>query len=104
MEYLDNQKLFQVILIMKVVGKDYKIKKLKLQNNLINQIRLLHYSMKYQKRHQLLEIISEYKSDKSALTKQIDDLKRQLNEAESRIKRLLIRCEQFVEENNKTEE
>ena len=60
--------------------------------------------MKYQKRHQLLEIISEYKSDKSALTNQIDDLKRQLNEAESRIKRLLIRCEQLVEENNKTEE
>jgi len=56
--------------------------------------------MKYQKRHQLLEIISEYKSDKSALTKQIDDLKRQLNEAESRIKRLLIRCEQFAEDNN----
>ena len=49
--------------------------------------------MKYQKRHQLLEIISEYKSDKSALTKQIDDLKRQLNEAESRIKRLLIRLD-----------
>ena len=49
--------------------------------------------MKYQKRHQLLEIISEYKSDKSALAKQIDDLKRQLDEAESRIKRLLIRCE-----------
>ena len=34
----------------------------------------------------------------------IDDLKRQLNEAESRIKRLLIRCEQFAEDNNKTEE
>jgi len=31
-------------------------------------------------------------------------LKRQLNEAESRIKRLLIRCEQFAEDNNKTEE
>ena len=43
-------------------------------------------------------------SDKFALTKQIDDLKRQLNEAESRIKRLLIRCEQFAEDNNKTEE
>ena len=53
--------------------------------------------MKYQKRHQLLEIISEYKSDKSALTKQIDDLKRQLNEAESRIKRLLIRCKPYCE-------
>ena len=60
--------------------------------------------MKYQKRHQLLEIISEYKSDKSALAKQIDDLKRQLNEAESRIKRLLIRCEQFAEDNNEKEE
>ena len=31
--------------------------------------------MQYQKRHQLLEIISEYKSDNTALKKQIDDLK-----------------------------
>ena len=30
--------------------------------------------MKYQKRHQLLEIISEYKSDNTALKKKIDDL------------------------------
>ena len=30
--------------------------------------------MQYQKRHQLLEIISEYKSDNTALKKQIDDL------------------------------
>ena len=33
-----------------------------------------------------------------------DDLKRQLDEAESRLKRLLIRCEQFAEDNNITEE
>jgi|TARA_B110000261_G_C13025563_1_gene333988 chromosome segregation ATPase len=56
--------------------------------------------MQYQKRHQLLEIISEYKSDHTALKKQIDDLKQQLDEAQSRIKRLLIRCEQFAEDNN----
>jgi uncharacterized coiled-coil DUF342 family protein len=52
--------------------------------------------MQYQKRHQLLEIISEYKSDNTALKKQIDDLKKQLDDAQSRIKRLLIRCEQFA--------
>ena len=60
--------------------------------------------MQYQKRHQLLEIISEYKSDHTALKKQIDDLKQQLDEAQSRIKRLLIRCEQFAENNNITAE
>ena len=51
--------------------------------------------MSYQKRNQLLEIIQEYKSDNAALKKQIEDLKKQLDDAESRIKRLLIRFEQF---------
>ena len=51
--------------------------------------------MSYQKRNQLLEIIQEYKSDNVALKKQIEDLKKQLDDAESRIKRLLIRFEQF---------
>ena len=44
---------------------------------------------------QLLEIIQEYKSDNTALKGQITDLKKQLDDAESRIKRLLIRFEQF---------
>ena len=51
--------------------------------------------MSYQKRNQLLEIIQEYKSDNAALKKQIEDMKKQLDDAESRIKRLLIRFEQF---------
>ena len=51
--------------------------------------------MSYQKRNQLLEIIQEYKSDNTALKGQITDLKKQLADAESRIKRLLIRFEQF---------
>jgi len=51
--------------------------------------------MSYQKRNQLLEIIQEYKSDNTALIEQIKDLKKQLDDAESRIKRLLIRFEQF---------
>mgnify|MGYP004747300191 CR=1 FL=1 len=51
--------------------------------------------MIYQKRNQLLEIIQEYKSDNTALKEQIKDLKKQLDDAESRIKRLLIRFEQF---------
>ena len=55
--------------------------------------------MSYQKRNQLLEIIQEYKSDNTALKKQIEDLKKQLNDAESRIKRLLIRFEQFEYDN-----
>ena len=55
--------------------------------------------MSYQKRNQLLEIIQEYKSDNTALKKQIDDLKKQLDYAESRIKRLLIRFEQFEYDN-----
>ena len=55
--------------------------------------------MSYQKRNQLLEIIQEYKSDNTALKGQITDLKRQLDDAESRIKRLLIRFEQFEYDN-----
>ena len=51
--------------------------------------------MSYQKRNQLLEIIQEYKSDNTALKEQIKDLKKQLDDAESRIKRQLIRFEQF---------
>ena len=51
--------------------------------------------MSYQKRNQLLEIIQEYKSDNTALKGQITDLKKQLDDAESSIKRLLIRFEQF---------
>ena len=51
--------------------------------------------MSYQKRNQLLEIIQDYKSDNTALKEQIKDLKKQLDDAESRIKRLLIRFEQF---------
>jgi len=57
--------------------------------------------MSYQKRNQLLEIIQEYKSDNAALKTQIDDLKKQLDDAEARIKRLLIRCEQFTNDNTK---
>jgi seryl-tRNA synthetase len=55
--------------------------------------------MSYQKRNQLLEIIQEYKSDNTALKEQIKDLKKQLDDAESRIKRLLIRFEQFEYDN-----
>jgi len=55
--------------------------------------------MSYQKRNQLLEIIQEYKSDNTALKEQIKDLKKQLDDAESRIKRLLIRLEQFEYDN-----
>ena len=55
--------------------------------------------MIYQKRNQLLEIIQEYKSDNAALKTQITDLKKQLDDAEARIKRLLIRCEQFTNDN-----
>ena len=57
--------------------------------------------MSYQKRNQLLDIISEYKSDNLALKSQITDLKKQLDDAESRIKRLLIRLEQFEDDNHK---
>jgi seryl-tRNA synthetase len=55
--------------------------------------------MTYQKRNQLLEIIQEYKSDNTALKEQIKDLKKQLDDAEARIKRLLIRFEQFEYDN-----
>ena len=55
--------------------------------------------MSYQKWNQLLEIIQEYKSDNTALKEQIKDLKKQLDDAESRIKRLLIRFEQFEYDN-----
>ena len=58
--------------------------------------------MSYQKRNQLLEIIQEYKSDNTALKEQIKDLKKQLDDAESRIKRLLIRFEQFESDNKET--
>ncbi len=55
--------------------------------------------MSYQKRNQLLDIIQEYKSDNAALKVQIEDLKKQLMDAEARIKRLLIRLEQFEIDN-----
>ena len=58
--------------------------------------------MSYQKRNQLLEIIQEFKSDNTALKEQIKDLKKQLDDAESRIKRLLIRFEQFEYDNKET--
>ena len=60
--------------------------------------------MPFQKKSQLLEVIQEYKSDNSALKEQIIDLKKQLDDAEARIKRLLIKYEQSVEDNNKQEE
>ena len=58
--------------------------------------------MIYQKRNQLLEIIQEYKSDNAALKKQLEDMKKQLDDAEARIKRLLIRFEQFEYDNKET--
>jgi|TARA_B100001971_G_scaffold52736_1_gene47854 hypothetical protein len=57
--------------------------------------------MTFQKKSQLLEVIQEYKSDNAALKVQIDDLKKQIDDAEARIKRLLIRCEQFTNDNTK---
>ena len=60
--------------------------------------------MSYQKRNQLLEVIQEYKSDNSALKKQIEDLQKQLIDAESRIKQLLIKYEYSVQDNIKQEE
>jgi uncharacterized protein YeeX (DUF496 family) len=60
--------------------------------------------MSYQKRNQLLEVIQEYKSDNAALKVQIEDLKKQLTDAEARIKRLLIRLEQFEQDNTEQEE
>ena len=59
--------------------------------------------MAFQKKSQLLEVIQEYKSDNSALKEQIADLKKQLDDAEARIKRLLIKYEQSVEDSNKEE-
>ena len=58
--------------------------------------------MPFQKKSQLLEVIQEYKSDNTALKEQIKDLKKQLDDAESRIKRLLIRFEQFEYDNKET--
>ena len=60
--------------------------------------------MSYQKRNQLLEVIQEYKADNAALKKQIEDLQKQLMDAESRIKQLLIKYEHSVQDNNKQEE
>ena len=60
--------------------------------------------MSYQKRNQLLEVIQEYKSDTTALKKQIEDLQKQLIDAESRIKQLLIKYEHSVQDNTKQEE
>ncbi len=57
--------------------------------------------MTFQKKSQLLEVIQEYKSYNAALKVQIDDLKKQIDDAEARIKRLLIRCEQFTNDNTK---
>ena len=59
--------------------------------------------MSYKKRNQLLEVIQEYKSDNAALKKQIEDLQKQLIDAESRIKQLLIKYEHFVLDNIKEE-
>ena len=60
--------------------------------------------MTFQKKSQLLEVIQEYKSDNSALKKQIEDLQKQLIDAESRIKQLLIKYEHSVQDNTKQEE
>ena len=60
--------------------------------------------MSYQKRNQLLEVIQEYKADNAALKKQIEALQKQLIDAESRIKQLLIKYEHSVKDNIKQEE
>ena len=60
--------------------------------------------MTFQKKSQLLEVIQEYKSDNSALKKQIEDLQKQLIDAELRIKQLLIKYEHSVQDNTKQEE
>ena len=60
--------------------------------------------MTFQKKSQLLEVIQEYKSDNAALKKQLEDLQKQLIDAESRIKKLLIKYEHSVQDNNKQEE
>ena len=59
--------------------------------------------MSYQKRNQLLEVIQENKFDNAALKKQIEDLQKQLIEAESRIKQLLIKYEHSVKDNTEQE-
>ena len=59
--------------------------------------------MTFQKKSQLLEVIQEYKSDNAALKKQIEDLQKQLIDAESRIKQLLIKYEHSVQDNIKEE-
>jgi uncharacterized protein YeeX (DUF496 family) len=60
--------------------------------------------MTFQKKSQLLEVIQEYKSDNAALKKQIEDLQKQLTDAESRIKQLLIKYEHSIQDNTKQEE
>ena len=60
--------------------------------------------MTFQKKSQLLEVIQEYKSDNSALKEQIIDLQKQLSNAESRIKQLLIKYEHSVHDNINKEE
>ena len=60
--------------------------------------------MTFQKKSQLLEVIQEYKFDNAALKKQIEDLQKQLIDAESRIKQLLIKYEHSVQDNTKQEE
>ena len=60
--------------------------------------------MTFQKKSQLLEVIQEYKSDNAALKKQIEDLQKQLIDAESRIKQLLIKYQHSVQDNTKQEE
>ena len=60
--------------------------------------------MTFQKKSQLLEVIQEYKSDNSALKEQIIDLQKQLSNAESRIKQLLIKYEHLVHDNINKEE
>ena len=59
--------------------------------------------MSYQKKSQLLEVILEYKADNAALKKQIEDLQKQLIDAELRIKQLLIKYEHSVQDNTKQE-
>ena len=60
--------------------------------------------MAFQKKSQLLEVIQEYKFDNAALKKQIENLQKQLMDAESRIKQLLIKYEHSVHDNIKQEE
>jgi hypothetical protein len=59
--------------------------------------------MTFQKKSQLLEVIQEYKFDNAALKKQIEDLQKQLIDAESRIKQLLLKYEHSVQDNTKQE-